>query len=97
MPQALSFWQKLRLGFLAFTIVIVCATLVWIRTVTVETTYAFVQQEKELHHLKQEIQSLRIEWLKLTAPDRLEALAENRKLVRPTSKQIFRYDAGVKP
>lgn len=81
---------------LALMLAAVAVVVIWVRTATVKKTYEYVQHEKELRQLEQEIQALRIEWLKWTAPERLEGLAEQRELQRPVQDQVFRYTAPKK-
>ena len=68
-----------------------CGAVVWVRTSTVKATYRYVQQEKELGGVGQQIQEFRIRWLKLTSPKRLEALAERFELVPPDPNQRVHY------
>ncbi len=69
----------------------VCGAVVWVRTATVKATYQYVQQEKELASIGDQIQDFRIRWLKLTAPKRLEALAQRFELIPPDSNQRVQY------
>jgi cell division protein FtsL len=80
-----------EVGLLLFLLGVVCLVVIWVRTATVKKTYEYVQHEKELRQLEQEIQALRLEWLKWTAPERLEDLAEKRDLQRPDPEQVYRY------
>lgn len=68
------------------------ATVIWVRTATVKDTYLYVQREKEYRKLLQEIQGVRVRWLKLTAPKRLEGLAQTLGLTPPTRNQVLRYE-----
>lgn len=68
-----------------------CAAVVWVRTATVKATYHYVQQEKELGLIGQQVQDLRIRWLKLTSPKRLEALARELDLHPPDPQQRAQY------
>jgi len=70
-----------------------CGGVVWVRTATVKATYRYVQQEKEMTVIKQEIQGLRIRWLKLTSPKRLEALAQQMQLSPLQASQRVQYAA----
>lgn len=58
-----------------------CGGVVWVRTATVKATYRYVQHEKEISQVQQELQDARIRWLKLTSPKRLEALAEKYRML----------------
>ena len=66
---------KRELTVLLASIFILASTLVWIRALTVKASYQFVGQEKQYRQLEQETQALRVRWLKLTAPKKLESLA----------------------
>lgn len=90
-PQGL---ERRELWVLATVLTLVALAVVWVRTATVKKTYEYVQHEKELKQLEQEIQALRIDWLKWTAPERLEHLAEDRGLQRPASEQVYRYKSS---
>ena len=85
--------QSLRkeIWTLLFFLCVVALSVIWVRTATVKKTYEYVQHEKELRQLEQEIQALRIEWLKWTAPEKLEGLAQKRELQRPDPQQVYRY------
>ena len=87
--------KKSETALLCFALFALCATVVWVRTATVKDTYRYVQQEKELYRLEQETQAIRMQWLQLTAPKRLEALARTLELAPPRRQQILRYDAAV--
>jgi hypothetical protein len=69
------------------------AAVIWVRTATVKDTYLYVQQEKELRRLQQELQAARVQWLKMTAPKRLDALAHNLGLHPPQIHQILKYES----
>lgn len=64
---------------------------VWIRTSTVKATYEYVQNEKELARLGNEIQNARIRLLKLTSPKRLEAMAKRFELNPPDPNQRIQH------
>jgi hypothetical protein len=70
---------------------VLCGMVVWVRTSTVKATYQYVQHEKELSSVASEIQGDRIRWLKLTAPKKLEALAEKFELSPADSNQRIQY------
>lgn len=88
--------DRKEVGLLLFLLAAVACLVIWVRTATVKKTYEYVQHEKELRQLEQEIQALRLDWLKWTAPERLEDLAEKRELQRPVSDQVYRYTAPKK-
>lgn len=69
----------------------VAASVVWVRTSTVKATYQYVQHEGELRGVEQEIRKLRVKWLKMTSPRKLEAMAPALGLVAPTKNQSRRY------
>lgn len=68
------------------------AGVIWVRTATVRETYRYVQQEKELKRLQQELQAARVHWLKLTAPRRLDGLAQRLRLSPPRLSQVLKYE-----
>lgn len=68
------------------------AAVIWVRTETVKDTYLYVQQEKELKRLQQELQAARVQWLRLTAPKRLDAIAQGIGLQPPKINQILKYE-----
>lgn len=72
-------------------LLVLCGAVVWIRTSTVKATYHYVQQERELSQTGQQIQDFRIRWLKLTAPKRLEALAQKFELNPANSSQRVQH------
>ncbi len=71
--------------------------MIWVRTATIKDTYVYVQQERELRTLQQEIQAARVQWLKMTSPKRLEAVAKHLGLVPPKVEQILRYEPENTP
>lgn len=87
--------KKSEFAYLSAALFVLCAAVIWVRTATVKDTYRYVQQEKELSRLEQETQSIRMQWLQLTAPKRLEALAKVLELAPPRRQQILRYEASV--
>ena len=88
--------QRREIWILLSALALVAVVVIWVRTATVKKTYEYVQHEKELRQLEQEIQALRLEWLKWTAPERLETLAAERELERPAPEQVYRYTAPPK-
>lgn len=76
---------------LVSVLVALAGGVIWLRTATVRDTYQYVKQGKEFQNLQQEIQVLRIEWLNLTAPKRLEVLARELDLHPPTRQQVVKY------
>jgi hypothetical protein len=70
---------------------LVSGLVVWVRTSTVKATYEYVQHEKELARLGNEIQGFRIRLLKLTSPKRLESLAKRFELNPPDGNQRIQH------
>ncbi len=66
--------------------------LISVRTNTVNSTYEYVKIEKQLKIEEQSLQNLRVEWLKLTSPKHLQALAKRLGLQPPNFNQVIRYD-----
>lgn len=71
------------------------AAVIWLRIAVVKSTYDFVRQEKELHSLQDEVQKLRLQWLKVTNSRRLESIAKTLGLVPPAIHQTLRYTAAA--
>jgi hypothetical protein len=78
--------------FWLFTLFSLSTVVIWIRTATVKETYHFVQQQRELKAMQQELQAARVHWLKLTAPKRLDSLAERLHLAPPRLSQVLKYE-----
>ncbi len=66
--------------------------LIWLRTETVKQTYLYVQQEKDYRLLRQDIQAIRMQWLKVTSPRRLESLAKTLHLNPVPLNRILKYE-----
>jgi len=84
-----GFIRRETLCLLAIVFVL-SALVIWVRTATVKYTYAYVRQEKELRELQQEIQRIRVRWLKQASPGKLEALAPKLGLFPPRFEQVVR-------
>lgn len=69
---------------------VLSAAIIWVRTQTVKATYLYVQQDKTLRKLQQDVQAERVRWLKQTAPGRLEAIAVDLGLAAPALDQVVR-------
>jgi hypothetical protein len=69
---------------------LLAAGVIWIRTATVSDTYLYVSQEKELIKEQQEVQAVKLRWLKLTSPKRLESVAKSLDLFPPALHQILK-------
>lgn len=88
--------RKLETLFWFILFFAVSGLVVWVRTSTVKATYEYVQHEKELARLGNEIQNSRIRLLKLTSPKRLEAMAKRFELNPPDANQrIQHYPKGA--
>ena len=82
--------------FLLSIVIALSAVIIWIRTATVKSTYQYVQQEKELAKIEQELSMARVRWLKMTSSTKLEALASEHKLSPPKLGQRFRVALNPK-
>lgn len=82
-----------ELTFFLLSIFILAAALVWVRALTVKSTYEFVGKERQYRLLEQETQALRVRWLKMTSPKRLESLALQLGLEPPKLGQSLRIQA----
>ncbi len=81
---------------LTFACVVVALAIIWIRIATVKNTYAYIQNQKELNRLQQEVQVERVQWLRLTSPRKLEVLARHLGLSAPKIDQIIRLNPTPK-
>lgn len=81
---------KRELTVLLTSLFILAAALVWVRALTVKTSYEFVGKEKQYRQLEHEIQTLRVRWLKLTSPKKLESLAGQLGLEPPKIGQSLK-------
>lgn len=84
-----NFRRKLVFPFCL--VVLLSAGVIWTRTSTVRETYQFVQNEKQLKVTKQDIQTLRVKWTRLTAPYRLMQYARDLRLGPPQISQTVKY------
>jgi len=66
------------------------AGIIWVRTQTVKATYLYVQKDKAVRKIQQDLQADRVRWLKQTAPGKLEAIALDLGLSAPTLDQVVR-------
>ncbi len=87
---------KYEVFFLLWVIFVTSAVVIWIRTTTVKATYEYVETQKEVKNLEQEIQTERVKWLKLTSTKRLEALAASMGLASPNLNQIAKLQPQKK-
>jgi hypothetical protein len=76
---------------LACVVVTLAAAVIWIRTATVRETYLYVRQEKELRKLDEAIQSVKVKWVRATAPGKLETLASSLGLSAARMDQVVSY------
>jgi hypothetical protein len=90
--MTISAVARREIYFLFGFVFIFAGLVIWIRTETVKDTYVYVKQEKDFRKLQQEIQAIRVRWLRQTAPRRLEVLAKNLHLSPPTMEQILKYE-----
>lgn len=84
-------FRKETSGLLVLLIVM-SAVVIWIRTLTVKETYAYVRAEKDLRKMEQELQDARLKLIKLTAPSRLQNKAEEFGLVVPQVHQVIKWE-----
>jgi hypothetical protein len=91
----MTLFQNSRRGLylLSLLLFILSTLVIWIRTSTVKGTYLYVQKEKELRRLEQDIQASRVRWLKLTTPKRLESIARGLGLKAPEMSQVLKYQS----
>lgn len=69
------------------------AAMIWVRTATVKTTYAYVEKEKEWQKVGEQLQEARVRWLKQTSPRKLEAIAQSLGLSAPDLSQVQKFKA----
>lgn len=84
-----NFRRKLLFPFCL--VVLLSVGVVWTRTATVRETYQYVQNEKQLKVTKQDIQTLRVKWTRLTAPYRLMQYARDLRLAPPQINQTVKF------
>ncbi|MFM8314403.1 MAG: hypothetical protein ACKOA8_08975 [Deltaproteobacteria bacterium] len=82
-----------ELVLLVATVFVLAAVLVWIRALTVKATYQFVAQERHYRQVEQETQALRVKWLKMTSPKKLESLAAQLGLEPPRLSQNLKIQS----
>ncbi len=86
------FSRKTDPRVLVLFVCLLSSVVIWVRTETVKMTYEYVQQEKSYRQLNQEIQALRVKWLRVSGPKRLEGMAHVLGLVPPRIDQVMKYD-----
>jgi len=84
-----------ELTFLFLSVFVLAATLVWIRAMTVKSTYQFVDKERQYRQIEQDTQALRVHWLKLTSPKKLQVLAGQLGLEPPKLQQNLKMPSLV--
>src|SRR5262245_61255628 len=72
-------------------LIVLSASVIWIRILTVKETYAYVRGEKELRKMEQDIQEQRLKLVKLTAPSRLQNKADDLGLGVPRINQVVKW------
>lgn len=87
---------KYEVFFLFFWVFLIAGIVIWVRTTTVKNTYQYVETQKEVKMLEQEIQLQRVKWLKLTSTKRLETLAATMGLGAPRLEQIAKLQIHKK-
>jgi hypothetical protein len=85
--------EKREFVFLSFFLFLTAVSVIWVRTATVKGTYRYVQSEKEFRRLREAAQSDRVEWLRVTAPRKLEKIAAQLGLASPTISQVLKYNS----
>ncbi len=65
--------------------------LIWVRTLTIKTTYNYAQNQRKLLELSNEIQQKKVMLLKLTSPQKLEILAKKLGLSPPGLERVVKY------
>lgn len=86
--------KKIELALTLLGVFAASASVIWIRTLNVKATYEFVRQEKELKNIQNEVQSLRVAWVKQTTPSKLDHIASNIGLAAPRLDQTLRYSTA---
>jgi len=82
---------KFEIAVSTAVLFIFSAAVIWIRTANVRATYDFVKRENELKLAKQSEQDLRIQWAKISSPQRLKKLSQDLNLEAPKLSQVYRY------
>ncbi|MBM4304255.1 MAG: hypothetical protein FJ112_08000 [Deltaproteobacteria bacterium] len=82
-----------ELILLSGSVFVLAAALVWVRALTVKATYQFVEKERHYRQMEQETQRLRVKWLKITSPKKLEILAEELGLEPPKMSQNLKLQS----
>lgn len=84
-----------ELILLSALVFLLAAALVWVRALTVKASYQFVNQERRFRQIEQETQALRVKWLKMTSPKRLELLAQQIGLEPPKLSQNLKIQSST--
>lgn len=88
--------SKIEITLLILLLFVLSTTVIWVRTANVRATYDYVQRESELKALTLSTQDLRIQWSRLTSPQRLKTISGNLKMDAPKISQVLKLDSGVK-
>ncbi|MFM8270623.1 MAG: hypothetical protein ACKN9V_10585 [Pseudomonadota bacterium] len=83
--------RKFEIAVSTALLFVMSAGVIWIRTANVRATYDFVKRETELKEAKQSEQDLRIQWAKISSPQRLKKLSQDLNLEAPKLSQVYRY------
>jgi hypothetical protein len=87
---------KIEIAFLVALLFVLSSGVIWIRTANVRTTYEYVQRESELKTLLDKNQDLRIQWTKLTSPQKLKVLSAELNMNPPKLHQVFSLGSSRK-
>lgn len=96
LSKALRFSVVREIATLSLVLFVLCAAVIWVRTLTVKETYVYVRLEKDARQLEQDVQAVRMHWLKQTSPKRLDALATSLGLRPPELQQVLKYGSPSK-
>lgn len=81
--------SKFEMALLGALLFVLSSAVIWVRTANVRSTYEFVRKESELKEVLHQTQDLRIQWTKLTSPQRLKLLSAELKLNSPKMNQVL--------
>lgn len=82
---------KKETGISIAFLITLAAAVVWVRTLTVKETYAFVKNERELRAAEEALQFQRLRLVRATAPAKLQVRAENIGLAVPLPEQVVKW------
>jgi sensor domain CHASE-containing protein len=75
-----------------FIIFLISLGVIWIRTATIQSTYQYVEREKKLGLVSQQVQSHRMRLAQMTSPRALQKLADHLELAPATQAQVYRWE-----